>query len=72
QGNRIVGRYIDILTMRGTDTGKRWEMDKDILSIRHQVQSYPKTALYGRGASLELEDEDGNATFCFFLKIFFV
>ncbi|MCM2983847.1 gp58-like family protein [Niallia circulans] len=70
-GNRIVGRYIDILTMRGTDTGKRWEMDKDILSIRHQVQSYPKTALYGRGASLELEDEDGNATGGFSRKISF-
>ncbi|MEI2366239.1 gp58-like family protein [Niallia circulans] len=71
QGNRIVGRYIDILTMRGTNTGKRWEMDKDILSIRHQVQSYPKTALYGRGASLELEDEEGNATGGFSRKISF-
>ncbi|MEK5052041.1 gp58-like family protein [Niallia sp. FSL K6-0212] len=71
QGNRIVGRYIDILTMRGTNTGKRWEMDKDILSIRHQVQSYPKTALYGRGASLELEDEEGNATGGYSRKISF-
>jgi hypothetical protein len=71
QGNRIVGRYIDILTMRGTNTGKRWEMDKDILSIRHQVQSYPKTALYGRGASLELEDGDGNATGGYSRKISF-
>ncbi|MED5101066.1 phage tail spike protein [Niallia circulans] len=71
QGNRIVGRYIDILTMRGKNTGKRWEMNKDILSIRHQVQSYPKTALYGRGASLELEDEDGNATGGFSRKISF-
>ncbi|MEK4825118.1 gp58-like family protein [Niallia sp. FSL W8-0951] len=71
QGNRIVARYIDILTMRGTNTGKRWEMDKDILSIRHQVQSYPKTALYGRGASLELEDEEGNATGGFSRKISF-
>ncbi|WP_173427272.1 phage tail spike protein, partial [Niallia circulans] len=71
QGNRIVGRYIDILTMRGTNTGKRWEMDKDILSIRHQVQSYPKTALYGRGASLELEDWDGNATGGYSRKISF-
>jgi predicted nucleic acid-binding Zn-ribbon protein len=71
QGNRIVGRYIDILTMRGTNTGKRWEMDKDILSIRHQIQSYPKTALYGRGASLELEDGDGNATGGYSRKISF-
>ncbi|WP_437828934.1 gp58-like family protein [Niallia taxi] len=71
QGNKIVGRYIDVLTIRGTNTGKRWEMDKDILSLRHQVLSYPKTALYGRGASLELEDEEGNATGGYSRKITF-
>lgn len=52
----ISGRYIDILTRRGADTGKRWEMDKDIVSISHIVQSYPKTALYGRGSSVESGD----------------
>src|SRR5690625_4717346 len=54
-GNGIVGRYIDILTRRGSDTGKRWEIDKDIIEITRLTQSYPKTALYGRGASLETE-----------------
>jgi len=54
-GNKIVGRYIDILTRRGADTGKRWEIDKDIIEITRLTQSYPKTALYGRGASLETE-----------------
>lgn len=52
----ITGRYIDILTRRGADTGKRWEIDKDIERIERETQSYIKTALYGRGASLETED----------------
>lgn len=51
----IAGRYIDLLTRRGGDYGKRWEMDKDVESLIRQVRSYPKTALYGRGASLETE-----------------
>ncbi|OIK11972.1 hypothetical protein BIV60_17105 [Bacillus sp. MUM 116] len=70
-GNKITGRYIDILARRGADTGKRWEIDKDILSISHKVQSYPKTALYGRGSSLEIEDEEGNATGGYSRKITF-
>lgn len=52
----IIGRYIDILARRGADIGKVWEMDKDILSFSHKVQSYPKTALYGRGSSLDTDD----------------
>ncbi len=56
EDNKIVGRYIDILPRRGQDTGKIWEIDKDILFLSHKVQSYPKTALYGRGASLETEN----------------
>lgn len=51
----IIGRYIDLPLRRGTDTGKRWEIDKDIIRIARIVKSYPKTALYGRGASLETE-----------------
>lgn len=56
ENNNIVGRYIDILPRRGADTGKIWEIDKDILSIRQKGQSYPKTALYGRGSSLETDE----------------
>lgn len=55
-GNKIAERILDVPARRGVDTGKRWEIDKDILSISHKVQSYPKTALYGRGASLETEN----------------
>lgn len=71
EGNRITGRFIDILPRRGEDIGKRWEIDKDILSITERVQSYPKTALYGRGSSLEIEDEEGEATGGFTRKITF-
>ncbi|MBT2680057.1 phage tail protein [Bacillus sp. ISL-35] len=56
-GNKIIGRYIDILPRRGQDIGKVWEIDKDILFIKHKVLSYPKTALYGRGSSLETDNE---------------
>jgi len=54
--NKISGRFIDAPARRGADTGKRWEIDKDILTLTHKVQSFPKTALYGRGSSLETDD----------------
>jgi phage minor structural protein len=52
---KITGRYIDILTRRGADTGKRFEITKEIQSLKRTVLSYPKTALYGRGKGLETE-----------------
>ncbi|MBM7585854.1 phage minor structural protein [Bacillus pakistanensis] len=52
----ITGRYVDHLVRRGADTGKRWEMDKNILSFQRETKSYPKTALYGRGKSLETDN----------------
>ncbi|MFF5400226.1 hypothetical protein ACFY5J_22705 [Peribacillus butanolivorans] len=33
EDNRITGRFIDILPRRGEDIGKRWEIEKGILSI---------------------------------------
>lgn len=69
--NKIIGRYIDILPRRGADTGKRWEIDKDILSLSHKVRSYPKTALYGRGSSLEILDDAGDHTGGYSRKITF-
>ena len=71
EGSTITGRYIDILPRRGADTGKRWEMDKDILSIRHQIQSYPKTALIGRGAGIAQTDAEGEETGGYSRKISF-
>jgi phage minor structural protein len=55
----ITERFIDILPRRGADTGKRFEISKDIQSLKRTVLSYPKTALYGRGSSLESGDGFG-------------
>lgn len=49
----ISGRFIDLVFRRGADKGKIFEADKDIESITRTVLYYPKTALYGRGASIE-------------------
>ena len=55
----ITGRYIDILARRGADTGKRFEITKDIQSLKRTVLSYPKTALYGRGKGEQSGDGYG-------------
>ncbi len=60
--NKIAGRYIDIVTRKGENKGKRFEIGKDIKNISRTVLYYPKTALYGKGSSLEVEDDDGEAT----------
>lgn len=54
-GNKIAGRYIDIVYQKGENKGKRFEVGKDIQSIQRTVLYYPKTALYGQGASLQTE-----------------
>ncbi|WZY01589.1 phage tail spike protein [Bacillus sp. FSL W7-1360] len=61
-GNRIVKREIRILARRGIDSGKRFEIGHNVEEIKRTVLSYPVTALYGRGASLQNEDDEGNAT----------
>ncbi|NWO12414.1 phage tail spike protein [Virgibacillus sp.] len=63
-GNKITGRYIDIVQRKGSDTGKRFEMDKDIKNLTRTVLYYPKTALYGQGKSLQSGEEGaGKVTF---------
>ncbi|MCT1577944.1 phage tail protein [Oceanobacillus kimchii] len=49
----ITGRFID-WERRGVNNGKRFEIDKDIQSIKRTVLHYPKTALIGRGGSIEV------------------
>lgn len=61
-GNNITRRVIKIVQRKGKDRGKRFEIDYDIEEIERTVLSYPVTALYGRGASLEITDEEGNPT----------
>lgn len=54
-GSKITGRFVDLLARRGADTGKRFEYNKDLLSVRRTVISQPKTALYGRGKGEQTE-----------------
>lgn len=52
----VITRYVDLLAMRGTDTGKQFAYSKDILSIEREVDSSNiATALYGRGKGIELD-----------------
>lgn len=60
--NKIAGRFIDIVNKKGENNGKRFEIGKDIKNITRTVLYYPKTALYGKGSSLELEDDEGEST----------
>ena len=56
-GNKITHRYIDLLTRRGADRGKRFEFGKDISDIARYVQDDDiKTALYGYGMGEILEN----------------
>ncbi|MFP7287984.1 phage tail spike protein [Shouchella clausii] len=61
-GNRITARKVRILARRGVDNGKRFEIGHNMEEIQRTVLSYPFTALYGRGASLPIEDDDGEHT----------
>ncbi|WP_411955158.1 phage tail spike protein [Alkalibacillus sp. S2W] len=53
---KITSRFIDLLTRRGEDTGHRFETGIDVENVEITIQSYPKTALYARGKSLETDD----------------
>ncbi|KYG34905.1 phage tail spike protein [Alkalihalobacillus trypoxylicola] len=57
--NIITTRQVKLMQRLGVDRGKRFEIDHDIEEIQRVVLSYPYTALYGRGASLPTEDEEG-------------
>ncbi|WP_313429866.1 phage tail spike protein [Siminovitchia terrae] len=57
-GNKITKREIRIKQRLGADRGAWFEIDHNIEEIERTVLSYPVTALYGRGASLEIEDEE--------------
>lgn len=59
---RIKQRNIILQQRRGADEGARFEIDHNMESIERTLISDPITATYGWGASLETEDEEGNAT----------
>lgn len=59
---RINKRKIIITQRLGSDKGLWFEVGHNTEEIKRTVLSYPKTALYGWGASLEITDEDGEHT----------
>ena len=62
-GNRITGRYVDLLASRGQDLGKRFTYTKDLISITKTVHRDDViTALYGYGKGEEIVDEEGQPT----------
>ncbi len=55
-GGVITARYVDILARRGAETGKRFELRKDMTSIRQTIdRTGLYTALVGRGKGVEVE-----------------
>lgn len=61
-GNKITKRIIKCMKRNGAANGVRLEHDRNVTNIRRVTTGYPKTAVYPYGASLEMTDEDGNAT----------
>lgn len=54
-GTQITGRFVNFLQQRGTNTGKRFEYEKDVNSIRREVDfSNVKTRLFGFGKAQEV------------------
>ena len=62
-GNKITHRYVDLLSRRGNDLGKRFTYTKDLESITKTVHRDDViTALYGFGKGEEIENDEGEAT----------
>lgn len=59
---RIDKRKLIISNRIGSDKGLWFEVGHNTQEIKRTVLSYPKTALYGWGASLQIEDEEGEHT----------
>lgn len=60
--NEIIERKIIIKERLGADNGLLIEPDYNAESIERKTLSYPITAMYAQGSSLEIEDDDGNHT----------
>ncbi|ASV67569.1 phage tail protein [Cytobacillus kochii] len=60
--NEIKACKIQLLQRRGYEHGQRFEINHNTTEIGRTILSYPKTALYGRGSSLPIEDDEGDHT----------
>ncbi|WP_430494095.1 phage tail spike protein [Rossellomorea marisflavi] len=68
EGNRITKRTIQIVQRKGEDRGHRFEIDHNLEEIQRTVISYPLTALYGRGGSIQTEG-GGNSRYIDFSDV---
>lgn len=58
-GNKIVGRYVDLKRNIGSNTGKRFEYSKDLVSVERTTKTTDiKTAVIPYGAEQEEEKDD--------------
>lgn len=58
EGSKISGRYVDFLTMRGEDTGARFEHGTDITGSKRTIDITDlKTALYGFGKGEQIDED---------------
>ncbi|MDL2319077.1 phage tail protein [Eubacteriales bacterium OttesenSCG-928-A19] len=61
--NRITGRRVDLLSRLGAQRGRVFDLDRDLSRIELQEETKNiKTALYGRGKGVEIENESGEGT----------
>lgn len=60
--NEIIERKLWIVQRLGTDNGLIVEPDYNAETISRNTLSYPETALWGQGSSLEIEDDEGELT----------
>ena len=62
-GNKITGRYVDLLSFRGEDTGERFVYGSNALEVVKEVDvSEVYTRIIPRGKGEEKVDEDGKPT----------
>lgn len=58
EGERIAGKYVDLLHSRGVETGVRFEFGKNLESVTREVNVMElKTAMIGRGKAPETEND---------------
>ena len=62
ENNEIIERKILIVERLGADRGLLIQPGYNAETIERRTLSYPVTAIWGQGASLEIEDEEGNHT----------
>lgn len=71
-GDKVTGRYVDLVDRVGAASARRFEYGSDLASVRRSVDgSDVVTALYGYGKGIPLHDEGGDATGGYSRKITF-